>query len=1411
MAMTRRAKRRMTFVVVVLAILVIGVVLVEVIRANQRARLLIQTRQDGIKAYEDGDYAAAIEHLNIYHYQKQDDPEALMAFGHSRALVPAEGHIQHAILLTRKGLAEMDVLDTNDRDGELYETGQRRLLEWYQKSLQYVEVVEIADRLLAQYPNDIDALSAKSLGLTNQRKLEEVEPVISRLIELDPSNLSWYALKIKVLFSLEVPVETILELTQQWTEEYQDDGRFHVLRAGLLTQINDIEGAREEMRVAEEKGYNDPAVLTRSVAVYDQLGQFNTADSALEKAIELDPTDQKLYEVTVRRFWRANRLEEAKEALAIAENNVEQLSDELVRSKVLLGMFSGNTDLSKSIVEDMLARLEGPEDESQKLWANAMLARILMTDENTQEVLDQINMALSLNMMDASLYYLIGEIQEVRSQNAEALDAYSKARSLEPRWMSANIAYARVLEKLGRPREALPVARVAMLTAPTGMVTPFVLFSRIVIGIEEINKRTASIANPEEVLFVIENLEELYELIPDNEEIPPLLVRGYVLADDLSRARSVIQESIEDRMTSYKELIQLAAISERSNLDLQGQLIQEAARRGTPTQFTVMLTANRLAADQNVDGGLEVIDSAISKLSPSSPDLREWRKLRAVYLMQNGHQRADDALSELVAVYPNDLEIQQLASTSLQFRASPELAQEVVDNLARQLGEKSQIVQLAKANALLSSQPVSEKKLAEATVMIRDVLDKDSDSEMGLVLLVKASLSGEQPAYGAAIDALKELNKFYPDNVDRLVRLIELLQYSGDYEAASMYLAELEQIANKEPRLQRAEISLLRKQGDLASLANRVESMDTPEASIADRILLAQVSQEIGDVERARMIYESMLTGDPTDAELIAVAEFFGSQGEVIKGRDLLSQLVDDESSARVPMIRGIYAAQYIGGTEAEPYFDMALQRSPDEPGLYYEVSRQLLGAGQPDLALKKINRGLESSPNNSQLLESLALTLLESGGDASEALDKLGSSSSRPGALFQALTLIQSIPKQEGKWEPQATHLAQISKLIDESPQYPVLWKMGISMHRDAEKYERAWDLAQQAASRFPTQSEPLRWATSLSMLRGDWEQARADAQAWRMRVPNSTYEPDVLLAQCWMELNEPQRALEVLQPHRKVLVSTVESRPFNTSLLIDALARTDHYDDAETLIKPLLVTDERWPLLWLGISRSLPPEKAAEAIVLVENNSDDSLSTNRAVMRAWFALAARDQADTYKQNALGWAERLAQRPETEIEAKLNLASMTLAEGKPNEAVTIYKEVLQKDPKNAIALNNLAMVLLELNELDEALEAINLAANEYPDVPSFMDSRGQILCAMGRYQESLNELSKVVAMDPSNLGFRLAYVNCLIEAGRFDNAESVLRQGRSTFYDREKLSKSLRTKLESIEERLKSLQVGAE
>ncbi len=128
----------------------------------------------------------------------------------------------------------------------------------------------------------------------------------------------------------------------------------------------------------------------------------------------------------------------------------------------------------------------------------------------------------------------------------------------------------------------------------------------------------------------------------------------------------------------------------------------------------------------------------------------------------------------------------------------------------------------------------------------------------------------------------------------------------------------------------------------------------------------------------------------------------------------------------------------------------------------------------------------------------------------------------------------------------------------------------------------------------------------------------------------------------------------------------------------------------------------------------------------------------------------------------------------------RMHLADLYDLRARYPEAEALYRDVLVKEPNNAIALNNLAWLLSQQRgRNDEALEQITRAIQGYGRRAELLDTRAMVLLKLGRTEEALADLREVAAETPT--APRLFHLARALHTARDrDGTAKTLRQAKT-------------------------------
>ena len=102
--------------------------------------------------------------------------------------------------------------------------------------------------------------------------------------------------------------------------------------------------------------------------------------------------------------------------------------------------------------------------------------------------------------------------------------------------------------------------------------------------------------------------------------------------------------------------------------------------------------------------------------------------------------------------------------------------------------------------------------------------------------------------------------------------------------------------------------------------------------------------------------------------------------------------------------------------------------------------------------------------------------------------------------------------------------------------------------------------------------------------------------------------------------------------------------------------------------------------------------------------------------------------------------------------EALYSLAILLGMEGRTEEAADIYRKLLEIEPDNLIAINNLAWILCEdMGQPQQALDLAQRGLKVAPEYVDLIDTRGMAYFRLGQFQKAVQDFAKCVELYPDS------------------------------------------------------------
>ena len=120
--------------------------------------------------------------------------------------------------------------------------------------------------------------------------------------------------------------------------------------------------------------------------------------------------------------------------------------------------------------------------------------------------------------------------------------------------------------------------------------------------------------------------------------------------------------------------------------------------------------------------------------------------------------------------------------------------------------------------------------------------------------------------------------------------------------------------------------------------------------------------------------------------------------------------------------------------------------------------------------------------------------------------------------------------------------------------------------------------------------------------------------------------------------------------------------------------------------------------------------------------------------------------------------------------------------EGRTDEAIAVYEQILRRAPDSDLAANNLAYVLAQTrrdkSSLDRALQlATRFSASNQP---GYVDTLGLVQYRLGRFDQAANVLGRAASLAPKDTGVQLHYGMALLRKGDVQEGSAIVRKALS-------------------------------
>jgi tetratricopeptide (TPR) repeat protein len=469
-----------------------------------------------------------------------------------------------------------------------------------------------------------------------------------------------------------------------------------------------------------------------------------------------------------------------------------------------------------------------------------------------------------------------------------------------------------------------------------------------------------------------------------------------------------------------------------------------------------------------------------------------------------------------------------------------------------------------------------------------------------------------------------------------------------------------------------------------------IVKLDTdPGNLVDDHLLLGRLYRLNNDLQKAENEFKTAVKLQPDSEEAVTtLAYLYNEEGDSTRAVQALNSVPDAGRSAKLYSALGYTYEQQKQYKQAIEAYRHAIELDRDNLDAIRGLAQNLMNDGQTDAALDQYKIIADANPEDAQTYLRMA-EIYRKQGKFDQALDSLKKAETMVQDSIEVPYQIATVYQAQGRDEEAAQTLKQ---LLDKTEKADGNYTQG-------EKSNRAVFLER--------------------------------------------------LGTIYREMGNNQSALDTF---RKMLPLGDDNAVRGYQQIIDTYREAKQWPQATAAAKEAVQKLPNDRGLKMVLASQLADTGQADTAIeqvkaLLKGNADD-----REVYVALSQMYTRLKRWNEAEQAINKAEQLSTKPEDKTYAVFVKGSVYEREKKYEQAEEAFKQVLNSDPQNAVALNYLGYMLADRGvRLDEALNYVKKAIDLDPANGAYLDSLGWAYYKLGKYDLAVLKLSKAVQRTPND------------------------------------------------------------
>ena len=746
----------------------------------------------------------------------------------------------------------------------------------------------------------------------------------------------------------------------------------------------------------------------------------------------------------------------------------------------------------------------------------------------------------------------------------------------------------------------------------------------------------------------------------------------------------------------------------------------EEALRRNPDNAEARLGLARVAVAMR--DSKEAEKQLAATIEQGGGDTEAWMLKGELEMTRRDFPEAQKAFERALAQSPDSPTTQLALARALLAQGEVQTAEEHIDRVLKAYPSSPM------ANYFRAVAALQRENIEAATAALREVLSVSPTHAPSLLMM--GGIHYQKQELEQAAEVLKKLLSVAPGSVQGTKLLAAVYLRQGNAGKAIEMLEPLLEVAPQDAQLLAMLGSAYMTERDFARATELLSAAAKVAPDVAAiRTQLGVSHLAAGDTRVGMEALESAVELDPGFARadfILALVNL--QQRRFDETLAIARRLSEREPENPVPF--NLMAAAYEGQGDtdkARELYERALSVLPSYQTAKLNLARLDLIGGDTAAARSRYNEVLQAQPNNYVALTSLARLLLHTQqvAETVKLLEQARESKARGVDARLLLSTIYRGSRRTGD----ALEIAEEAAAI--APKEPKVLLVLAQAQLAAGQVDASVQTCERAAELDP-QSHQAAFQLGLAQVQAGRLDAAKTAFRRALELAPDFLAADLSLAAIAVREGHPEQALQIAA---------------------DIKDRFPERADGYMLEGEVRMREEDF-----------------ESAVQQFETALQHAQTNRVVLKLAGAQRANGHPERAQRTLADWLER---HPD-DVPVRLSLADSYLQGERQALAQEQYEAVLQHQPNNALALNNLAWIYHESGD-DRALEHARRAYETVPERAEIIDTYGWLLVQSGNVQRGIALLDNAVEKAPQITSIRYHLAAGLAEAGERRKARETL------------------------------------